>query len=149
MATELSTVTVVVGIAGGIVLYGAVTNRNPLDVIKLTLQGQDISKARPLADAFGSGAPDNVSAETPDSVDSLGLSNPISGFLSSLGINGSIVIVPYAGHPMGSDARNSDIAGFMGGIAGKNSSYPKTDPRYNSGVQTSFSDGKKSGGGTF
>jgi hypothetical protein len=147
-AVEFNTTTVLVGIGGAVVLYGAVTNRNPIDVIKLTLQGKDIAGARPLSTSSSTDL-DNVSAETPGSVDSLGLTNPISGFLSSLGINGSIVLVPYAGHPVGSDARNSDIGGFMGGIAGKNSSYPKTDPRYNSGVQTSFSDGRKSGGGTF
>ncbi len=46
---ELNTPTVIIGIAGGVLLYGAITNRNPIDVIKLTLSGGDITKARPLS----------------------------------------------------------------------------------------------------
>lgn len=48
-SAEISTVTVIVGIAGAILLYGAITNRNPIDVIKLTLQGQDIATARTVS----------------------------------------------------------------------------------------------------
>ena len=144
-SVEISTVTVVVGIGGAVILYGAVTNRNPIDVIKLTLQGKDISAARPLSNAFG-GQPKGASAETPDSVDSLNLSDPVTGFLDSLGINGNIVVIPYAGHPIGSDARSLDVPGFMGGIAGKNSSYPTSDPRYNGGGSGR---GNRGGSGTF
>ncbi|AEA29082.1 hypothetical protein Psed_7025 (plasmid) [Pseudonocardia dioxanivorans CB1190] len=51
--------TVVMAIAGATLLYGAIKNRNPIDVIKLTLQGKDIKGAKPLS---GSGDPNNLTA---------------------------------------------------------------------------------------
>lgn len=50
---ELETTTVVMGIGGAVILYGAITNRNPIDVIKLTLQGRPITEARPIANFAG------------------------------------------------------------------------------------------------
>jgi hypothetical protein len=130
---ELETLTVLMAIAGAVVLYGAITNRNPLDVIKLTLQGKDISAARTISTGLAA-KPDNEATQGgPQSVDSLDASGFIDDLLSNIGIDGSTVIIPYAGHPIGSNARSLDVPGFMGGVAGKNSSYPTSDPRYNGG----------------
>lgn len=46
---ELETITVVMAVAGMVLLYGAVKNKNPLEVIKLALQGKDINSAPPLS----------------------------------------------------------------------------------------------------
>jgi hypothetical protein len=54
---ELETLTVLMAIAGATILYGAITNRNPIDVIKLTLQGEDISKARQLSSGLAGSNP--------------------------------------------------------------------------------------------
>jgi hypothetical protein len=119
-------------ITGAVILYGAITNRNPIDVIKLTLQGKDISEARNISTPM-KGASNEPVQGGPESVDSLEASGFIEGLLGNIGIDGSTVIIPYAGHPIGSSARSLDVPGFMGGIAGKNSSYPPDDPRYNGG----------------
>lgn len=37
------------GIAGFVILYGAVRNLRPDDVVKLALQGKDVKGARPIA----------------------------------------------------------------------------------------------------
>lgn len=69
MAQPISPVNVLMGIAGAVILYGAVTNRNPIDVIKLTLQGQPLDKARPISHpgtGFGPGTiPGNQLPGTP------------------------------------------------------------------------------------
>jgi hypothetical protein len=142
---ELDTLTVFMAVAGATILYGAITNRNPIDVIKLTLQGKDIKQARTIANPL-SGGSNSASTELPGSVDSLDVSGPVDDFLDGLGINGNLVVIPYTGHPIGSDARSLDVPGFMGGIAGKNSSYPKDDPRYNGGDTTR---GNRGGSGHF
>lgn len=54
---ELETLTVLMVVAGATILYGAITNRNPLDVIKLTLQGKDISEARQLSSGLAGNNP--------------------------------------------------------------------------------------------
>lgn len=54
---ELETLTVFMAVAGTVMLYGAITNRNPIDVIKLTLQGGDISQARPLSTTLSGSNP--------------------------------------------------------------------------------------------
>lgn len=54
------TMPVLITIAGFVILYGAVANRNPLDVIKLTLSGGDISDAAPIF--IPSGDPNNLTA---------------------------------------------------------------------------------------
>lgn len=48
---DIDVLTVTLALAGLVCLYGAITNRNPLDVIKLTLQGKDLSEAGTLAAA--------------------------------------------------------------------------------------------------
>lgn len=45
---ELDAVPVVIGIAGFVILWGAVRNRNPIDVIQLVLKGESPLGARPL-----------------------------------------------------------------------------------------------------
>lgn len=61
---DLETLPVVMFITGMILLYGAITNRNPVDVVQLALQGKDISAAAPIStagintDAPGPGAVD-------------------------------------------------------------------------------------------
>lgn len=52
---ELDTITVVMAIAGAVMLYGAIKNKNPLEVIKLTLQGKNPGDAAGLSNAGGSG----------------------------------------------------------------------------------------------
>lgn len=57
-------------IAGGVLLYGAVANKNPVEVIKAALTGQDLSKVPPLqgpdATSTGPGAiPGNQVPGTP------------------------------------------------------------------------------------
>lgn len=52
---ELETITVVMAIAGAVLLYGAIKNKNPLEVIKLTLQGKDPNSAAAISTG-GSGA---------------------------------------------------------------------------------------------
>lgn len=54
---RLQTLPVVVGLAGFVILYGAITNRNPIDVVKLTLTGGDLSKAAPIYTPSGSATP--------------------------------------------------------------------------------------------
>lgn len=54
---DLDVLTVTLALAGLVCLYGAISNRNPLDVIKLTLQGKDLSEASPLAKSQGSSPP--------------------------------------------------------------------------------------------
>lgn len=46
---ELETLTVVMAVAGMVLLYGAVTNKNPLDVIQRALRGEDINQSAPLS----------------------------------------------------------------------------------------------------
>ncbi len=46
---DLDVLTVTLALAGMVVLYGAIKNKNPLDVIKLTLQGKPLDLAGPLA----------------------------------------------------------------------------------------------------
>lgn len=50
---ELNAVTVAMAVVGAVCIYGAVTNRNPIDVVRLTIQGEDISTARPLSTGGG------------------------------------------------------------------------------------------------
>lgn len=52
---ELETITVVMAVAGMVLLYGAVKNKNPLEVIKLALQGKDVNSAAPLSTGGGGG----------------------------------------------------------------------------------------------
>lgn len=59
---ELETLTVVMAVAAMVMLYGAVTNRNPLEVIKAAVSGEDITAAAPLS--TGAGALTNVVAGT-------------------------------------------------------------------------------------
>lgn len=44
---------IVLGITGFIVLYGAIQNRNPIDVVRLAVQGEPISGAAPLDGSSG------------------------------------------------------------------------------------------------
>lgn len=61
---ELETLTVVMAVIGMTLLYGAVTNRNPLDVVTLALQGKPIAGAAPIS---GSGEePDKEGTLGPD-----------------------------------------------------------------------------------
>jgi len=48
---DIDVLTVTLALAGVIILYGAIKNKNPLEVLKLTLQGKDINLAKPLATA--------------------------------------------------------------------------------------------------
>lgn len=45
---ELDATPIVVGIAGFVILWGAVRNKNPIDVIRLVLSGKSPYTARPL-----------------------------------------------------------------------------------------------------
>ena len=45
----MDTLPVVVGIAGAVLIWGAIRNKNPVDAIKLVLQGQDPNSARPIS----------------------------------------------------------------------------------------------------
>ena len=40
---------IAIGIAGFVILYGAIRNKRPDDIIRLALQRKDIATARPLA----------------------------------------------------------------------------------------------------
>lgn len=40
---------VVVGIGGAVLIWGAIRNKNPIEAIKLTLQGQDPNGASPIS----------------------------------------------------------------------------------------------------
>lgn len=44
----LSTLNVVVTVAGAVTLYAAIRNKNPIDVIKLSLTGKSLDTARPV-----------------------------------------------------------------------------------------------------
>lgn len=55
---ELETLTVVMAVAGLVLLYGAVTNRNPLEVIQKAVSGEDISTASPLSRSGGTAGND-------------------------------------------------------------------------------------------
>jgi hypothetical protein len=125
---DLDVLTVTLALAGVVILYGAIKNKNPLEVLKLTLQGKDINLAKPLATPTAVGA--SPSAGTPGSVDSLGVSGLVDGILKNLGIDGSVVIIPYQGHPVGSKATDCDVPGFLGGVDGENHSFPTSDPRF-------------------
>lgn len=46
---ELETITVIMAIAGAVLLYGAIKNKNPIDVIKLTISGKDPKDAAALS----------------------------------------------------------------------------------------------------
>lgn len=50
---RLQLLPIVLGIAGFIVLYGAIENKNPLDVVKLAVQGKDLAGAAPLSGSGG------------------------------------------------------------------------------------------------
>lgn len=52
---ELDTITVVMAIAGAVMLYGAIKNKNPLEVIKLTLQGKNPGDAAGLSNGASGG----------------------------------------------------------------------------------------------
>lgn len=45
----MDTLPVVVGIAGAVLVWGAIRNKNPVDAIKLVLQGKDPNGARPIS----------------------------------------------------------------------------------------------------
>lgn len=62
---ELETLTVVMAMAGVLMLYGSITNRNPLDVIQKALRGQDISTAAPLS---GKGSQPSEKSQNADSI---------------------------------------------------------------------------------
>lgn len=57
---EIEVLPVIMALAGFILLYGAVKNLNPLEVVKLSLQGKDPSKASPIF--VPSGDPQNLTA---------------------------------------------------------------------------------------
>lgn len=57
---ELETLTVVMAVAALVMLYGAVTNRNPLEVIQRAVSGEDINGAAPLSTGGGGGLFTNV-----------------------------------------------------------------------------------------
>lgn len=40
---------IILGLGGFVILYGAVRNKRPDDIVRLALQGKDINGARPLA----------------------------------------------------------------------------------------------------
>lgn len=61
---ELDTLTVVMAVAALTMLYGAVTNRNPLEVVQLAVQGKDISGASPLSTPQSSAPPGAVDGAT-------------------------------------------------------------------------------------
>ena len=52
---ELETITVIMAIAGAVLLYGAVKNKNPIEVIKLTIQGKNPADAAALSTASAGG----------------------------------------------------------------------------------------------
>jgi len=39
---------VVIGVAGGVLVWAALKNKNPLEVIQLALQGKDVNTAKPM-----------------------------------------------------------------------------------------------------
>jgi hypothetical protein len=49
-----SLIAVLVLLIGGLLIYSGVKNRNPIDVIKLALQGKDIGGAAPLSNPSNS-----------------------------------------------------------------------------------------------
>lgn len=57
---------VIAGVVGGVLMWSALKNKNPLEVIQLALQGQPVEKAKPLF------------AETPAGATALG-SAPVNG----------------------------------------------------------------------
>lgn len=124
---DFDVLTITLALAGTVILYGAIKNRNPIDVIKLTLQGKPLDSATPLFTASGM---TSSSQNTPGSVDSLGVSGFVDGILKNLGVDGSLVIIPYQGHPTGSHAGDCDVPGFLGGVAGQNHSFAPSDAQF-------------------
>ena len=137
---ELETLTVLMVVAGATILYGAVTNRNPLDVIKLTLQGKDLSEARQLSSGLSgsnpfvevvqgtpSASPGNMHSNntarffpnnTPRYVDdplanSLPISDPRKMFVPS-GPNGHVLAAKDATRSQGGYITGADGAGVGG-----------------------------------
>lgn len=151
MDIELVPLMMVVG--GSVLLYGAIKNRNPIDVVKMALTGKPLTAARQLntvgsGDATDGGPGGDIPVGTPKAnVDSLGVAPVVNDILAKLGIDGNTVVIPYTGHPIGSKATDPDKPGFMGGIAGRNSSYPPGDSRYV--VNSTGGRGARSTGGTF
>jgi hypothetical protein len=39
---------VVIGVAGGVLIWAALKNKNPLEVVQLALQGKDVNTAKPM-----------------------------------------------------------------------------------------------------
>lgn len=135
---DIEIVPLLMTVGGAVLLYGAIKNRNPIDVVKSALSGKSIADAKPLNGGVpgggdgGDNIADEVSTGSPSvNVDSLGVANGVQGVLKYLGVDGNYVVIPYRGHPIGSHAGDPDVPGYLGGVAGKNSSYPKNDPRYN------------------
>lgn len=73
---DIEILPVVMLVAGMVLLYGAVRNKNPLQVVQLALQGKDISTAAPIATpgigpfttvvpGTGSAAPGEMHTEPP------------------------------------------------------------------------------------
>ncbi len=52
---NISPIPIAIMAAGGLMLYGGIRNRNPLDVVKLALSNGDLSKAKPLYTPSGGG----------------------------------------------------------------------------------------------
>lgn len=65
MAPNLETLPVIMAISGGVLLYSAVTNRHPADVVKLGLQNKDLSMARPISNTTPGGLFTDVVPGTP------------------------------------------------------------------------------------
>lgn len=56
---KLSLIDVVIFVTGGVLIYSAVTNRDPREVVKLALTGKPPAGAKPISTPLPSNAPDN------------------------------------------------------------------------------------------
>lgn len=102
---NISPVPVAIMAAGGLMLYSGISNRNPIDVVKLALSNGDITKAKPLMTGGIGGA-------------ASGIANVVTGGVSGRAQAGDAAgqavvkgaLAPYGG--------NGAPGAIIGGVAG-------------------------------
>ena len=57
---------VVIGVAGGVLVWAALKNKNPLEVVQLALQGKDVNTAKPMFAPLPAGTTPPALPNTPN-----------------------------------------------------------------------------------